>query len=66
MYFDSSVQEGYKNIHLDGYHLLKTDHPSNSKCGCVCIFYKETPAVHIANLLSFGEWIISEVSTQNS
>ena len=31
MLFDSSIQEGDKNIHLDGYNLLRADHPSNSK-----------------------------------
>ena len=33
-----SIQEKYKNIHLDGYNLLWSDHPSNSKRGGVCIF----------------------------
>ena len=31
MIFDSSVQEGDKKFQLDGYYLLRTDHPSNSK-----------------------------------
>ena len=46
-FFDSSVQEEEKNIQLDGYGLLRTDHPSNSKQGGVCIFYKETLGVCI-------------------
>ena len=40
-FFDYSVQEGHKNIQLDGYNFLRADHPSNSRQGGVCIFYKE-------------------------
>ena len=28
-FFDSSIQEGDKNIQLDRYNLLRADHPSN-------------------------------------
>ena len=31
MFFDSSIQEGDKNIQQDGYNLLRADHPSDSK-----------------------------------
>ena len=54
-----SVPEAEKNIHLDGYNLLKADHSRNPKCGGVCIFYKEILGVHTVNSLSFGECIIS-------
>ena len=61
-FFDSSIQEGDKNIQLDGYNLLRAGHPSNSKRGGVCIFYKETLGVRIVKSLSFNECIICEVS----
>ena len=61
-FFDSTIQEGEKNIQLDGYNLLRADHPSNSERGSVCIFYKETLAVRIVKSLSFNECIICEVS----
>ena len=66
MFFDPSIQEGDKNIQLDGYNLLRADHPSNSKRDSVCIFYKETLGVCIVKSLSFNECIICEVSIQNS
>ena len=66
MFFDSSIQEGDKNIQVDGYNLLKADHPSNSKQDDVCIFYKETLGVRIVKSLSFDQCIICEVSIQNS
>ena len=31
MFFEPSVQEGDKNIELDGYNMLRADHLSNSK-----------------------------------
>ena len=65
-FFDSSVTEGDKNIQLNGYNLIRADHPSNTKRGGVCIFYKETLALHIVNSLNFNECIVCEVSTQNS
>ena len=64
-FFDSSVQEGKKNIQLDGYNLLRTNHLSNSKRGGVCIFYIETLGVRIVRLLSFRMHYLW-VSIQNS
>ena len=64
--FDSSIQEEDTNIQLDGYNLLRGDHPSNSKRGGVCILYKETLGVRIVKSLSFNKCIICEVSIQNS
>ena len=55
-----------KNIQLDGYNLLNANYPSNSKRGGVCIFYKETLGVCIVKSLTFSEYIICEVSIQNS
>ena len=65
-FFDSSIQEWNKNIWLDGYNLLRKDHPSNSRRGGVFIFYKETLGVRIVKSLSFNECLICEVSVQNS
>ena len=65
-FFNSSVTEGDKNIQLNGYNLIKADNPSNTKRGGVCIFYKETFTVSIVNSLNFNEFIVCEVSGQNS
>ena len=37
-FFDSSVTEEDKNIQLNGYKLMRADHPSNTKPGGVSIF----------------------------
>ena len=65
-FFDSSVTEEDKNIQLNGYNLIRVDYPSNTKRGGVCILFKETLAVRIVNLLNFNEYIVCEVSIQNS
>ena len=65
-YFDSSVLEGVTNIQLTGGNLVRADHPSNTKWGGVCIIYKETLGIRIANSLSFTACILLEVSVKNS
>ena len=41
-YFDSSILEGDSSFQLDGYKVIRADHPSNTKRGGVCIYYKES------------------------
>ena len=59
-------QKDNKNIHLNGYNMIRADHPSNAKRGGVCIFYKEALALRVVNSLNFNECIVCEVSVQNS
>ena len=66
LHSSDNKKEGDKNVQLDGYNLLRENHPSNSKHGAVCIFYKETLGVRIVKSFSFNECIICEVSIQNS
>ena len=40
--FSSSVLEGHRSFQTIGYNLLRADHPSNTKRGGVCIYYKES------------------------
>ena len=37
-YFHSSILEGGENMQLNGYNMIRTDHPSNAKFGGVWIF----------------------------
>ena len=36
--FDSSFESGDKNLMLEGYNLIQSDHPSNTKRNSVCIY----------------------------
>ena len=64
-YFDWSILEGDSSFQFDGYKVIRADHPSNTKRGGVCIYYKESLSVRALNLTSITECIICEVSIQN-
>ena len=50
-YLDLTISSDNNNI--SGYNLIRTDHPSNSKGGGVCIYYKESLAVQSLNKIGF-------------
>ena len=50
---------------IKGYNLIRSDHPSNTKRGGVCIYYKESLAVCIVNITSLTECLVCEVTIQN-
>ena len=39
-YINSSISPGDETLEISGYNLVRSDHPLNSKCGGVCIYYK--------------------------
>ena len=45
-YFDSSIL-GDRNFQLNGYHLIRADHPTNTKREGVCIYHKESLGVRL-------------------
>ena len=47
---------------LAGYNLLRTDHPSNSKRGGVCVYYKNSLAL---KFWSVGNYVISFLYTDH-
>ena len=44
-FLHSSLENDDDRISISGYNLLRTDHPSNTKRGCVCIYYKGHPPI---------------------
>ena len=50
---------------IEGYNLIRSDHPSNVKRVGVCIYYKESLAVCIVNITSLTECLVFEVTIQN-
>ena len=40
-FLDSTVSQHDENIMINGYSLSRADHPSNSKRGGVCLYFKE-------------------------
>ena len=62
-YLDSSIPD--KLIEIEGYKLIRSDHPHNIKRGGVCIFYKESLPVQIINQNYLKEALLLEMSYNN-
>ena len=56
-FLDSSIL-----VHIQGYNLVRTDHPDNTKRGGVCIYYKESLPIRVINLPYFKEALLLEMS----
>ena len=50
---------------LEGYNLIRSHHPSNTKRGGVCIYYKEPLAVRLVNITSLPECLVCELTIKN-
>ena len=64
-FLDSSFESDDKNLMLEGYNLIRSDHPSNIKRGGLCICYKESLAVRLADITSLPECLVCELTIQN-
>ena len=60
-YHDSTIQLNNDNFEIPGYNLLCSDHPSNNKCGGVCIYYKALLPLRVINICFLQERITFEV-----
>ena len=52
-------------IDIEGYKLIRADHPDNIKRGGVCIYYKESLPVQIINQHYLKEALLLEMSYNN-
>ena len=59
-YLDSSTPNDV--IDIEGYNLVRADHPDNIKRGGVCIYYKESLPVRVISLPFFNEGLLLEMS----
>ena len=50
---------------MEGYDLNRSDQPSNTKRGGVCVYYKEYLAVREVNITSLTESLVCEVTVRN-
>ena len=49
-YLDSTVPLDDVNLVISGYNLIRSDHPSNTKRGDVCLYYKNYLPLRILNI----------------
>ena len=62
-YLDSTIPDNF--LEIDGYNLVRPDHPNNIKRGGVCIYYKESLAVRVISLPDFKEALFLEMTDNN-
>ena len=61
-YLDSSYSDGDHSLKLEGYELIRADHPNNTKRGCVCIYYKEhLPLKFRKDISPLSECLVVEI-----
>ena len=64
-YLHSLIPSDYVCVDLEGYKLIRADHPNNVKRGGVCIYYKESPSVRVIDLPYLQEALLLELNDQN-
>ena len=64
-YLDSSVRTDDRDILINGYNIIRADHPSNNKRGGVCIYYRESLAVQLVKTNYLSKCLLCEVSITN-
>ena len=62
----SSIQSGDNKIKIDRYNLIRSDHPSDSNKGGVCIYHEEyIHSVKRDDICTLGNCLVSEICSQN-
>ena len=61
-FLDSSVENDDNRISIPGYNLFRTDHPSNTKRGGDCVYYKDhLPIIKRTDLCQLRECLVTEL-----
>ena len=62
-YLDSSIPDSL--LEIDGYNLIRSDHPNYIKRGGVCIYFKEILPVRVINIPYLKEALLLEMNYNN-
>ena len=62
---DPSVSVDDTILSLPGYNLVRSDHPSNIKRGCVCLYYEENLSLSSINVPFLFQCVLCEVILQS-
>lgn len=54
-----------EKIQLDGYNLIRADHPINTTRGGACIYYKNLLGIKVLDAPSINGCLFCEISVQN-
>ena len=58
---DSTVPLDYDNLVISGYNLIRSNHPSNTKCGGVCLYCKNYLPLRVLNINYLEEFLNFEL-----
>ena len=61
-YLDSSTTSDDDDLAISGYNLIRFDHPSNNKCGGICIYYKNFLPLQVLSIQYLQECINFELN----
>ena len=64
-YLDSLIPPDHVSLELEGYKLVRADHPNNVKQGGVCICYTESLPDRVINLPYLQEALLLKLNDQN-
>ena len=64
-YLDSTISSDDSSVSVDGYNLIRADHPNNIKQGGVYIYYRETLLVKTIQINYLPECLVCEVNYEN-
>ena len=65
-FLNSSIVSDDNRIKIDGYSLIRSDHPRDSKKGGVCIYYKEhIPLILRDDINTLDNCLVTEIRSQN-
>ena len=66
-FLTSSIDSSDTRILIDGYNLIRSDHPSDSKRGGVCIYYKEhIPLIKRDDICTLDNCLVTEIRSQSA
>ena len=64
--FLNSIQTNDDRISIDGYNLIRADHPSGSKRGGVCVYYKEhISLIKVDDICTLDNYLVTEIRSQS-
>ena len=65
-FLDSTIPHNDKNININGYSLLRIDHPNKIKRGGVWMYFKESlPLIRQSDLSNMKECFLTEINVNN-
>ena len=63
-FLDSTISDDDNNLHMDGYNLIRADHPENIKRRGVCLYFKKSLVLRKIELSHIAEFLLCKVNVK--